>query len=174
MVQAQARLTVESQVLVNRRYQTLFYGLKKNHQHNATLVHPLAFLLRRIIYACIVILMFDKPFAGSFILMGISFVCMCYVVCEAQWEDSLMNQQHFVNEVALYICIVFVCILCDTVVNIPQQKIVGWLLIALIIATILYNVVIVAIYVAHHYKLLLQRKIYRTSRANAKHKKASN
>ena len=174
-VQAQARISVESQVRVNRRYQTLFYGLKKNHPHNAAIVHPLAFLLRRVIYAVIIIFMFDRPFAGSLILMGMSLAFLCYVLCEAQWEDNLMNQQHIVNEVVLYICLVLVFILCDTVVSEYQQKIVGWLLISLIIVTVIYNVCIVAIYVAHHFKILLQRKLYRIKIARAKgERRASN
>ena len=44
---------------VNSRYKTVFYGLRKNHPHNAALVHPMTFLLRRIAYAAIIVFMFD-------------------------------------------------------------------------------------------------------------------
>jgi hypothetical protein len=116
LVQAQLRITLETQVKVNRRYETLFYGLKKNHPHNCALIHPMAFLLRRIVYTMVIVFMFHKPFFGSMILLAISLSILGYVICESQWEDSLINQQHIVNEVALYICLVFVVLFCDTAV----------------------------------------------------------
>ena len=40
-----------------RGYRTLFYGLKKNHPHNVAIVHPLLFLIRRIIYSIVIVYM---------------------------------------------------------------------------------------------------------------------
>ena len=57
-VQASARMWIEAHVAVSSRHQTLFYGLKKNHAHNAALIHPVIFMARRIIYSAVIIFMF--------------------------------------------------------------------------------------------------------------------
>ena len=90
-VEAQIRVTLEGQVSCNPRYETIFYGLKKNHPHNVALVHPMFFLLRRIIYAAIIIFLYSRPFFASLALMVLSFGILGYVICEKQWEVSLIN-----------------------------------------------------------------------------------
>ena len=80
--QAQLRIKLETEVTVSRRYKTLFYGLKKNHPHNCALIHPIVFLLRRIIYTVIIIFMFDLPFYASLILLAISLALLGYVITE--------------------------------------------------------------------------------------------
>ena len=42
------------------RYKTLFLGLKLNHPKNATVIHPICFLLRRIILALTIVFMRDQ------------------------------------------------------------------------------------------------------------------
>jgi cobalamin biosynthesis protein CobD/CbiB len=89
---------------LRQSYKTLFYGLKKNHHHNVAIVHPLSFLLRRIIYATVITFTTeDNAFFGALILLLTCIFMMTLVVLEAQWQESLINRQHFVNEVFFYI-----------------------------------------------------------------------
>ena len=82
IVEAQVRVTIESQVYLNPRYETVFEGLKKNHPHNVALVHPMSFLLRRIVYAVIIIFLFDLPYIAASILIVISVCILAYVITE--------------------------------------------------------------------------------------------
>ena len=49
------RLHLESQVKVSVWHKTLFFGLRHNHPHNVAVVHPLAFVLRRLLFATLII-----------------------------------------------------------------------------------------------------------------------
>jgi len=49
----------EKTIPVPNRYKTLFLGLKLNHPKNATVVHPISFLLRRVIFAVTIVYMRD-------------------------------------------------------------------------------------------------------------------
>ena len=42
---------------ISKRYRTLHYGLKRNHERNVAIVHPLMFILRRVIYALVIVFM---------------------------------------------------------------------------------------------------------------------
>ena len=90
-VEAKLRVTIAGGVKVSQRYQTLFYGLKKNHPHNAALVHPLTFLVRRVAYAGIIIFLYNKPLFASLLLMASSILILCWVLTVSQWEHSLIN-----------------------------------------------------------------------------------
>jgi len=89
-VEARIRLELESLVKVSDRYKTLFYGLKRNHPHSAAVVHPLLFLIRRLIYAAIAIFCLSVPIVGVYILSFICVAMISYVLVEQQWEDSLI------------------------------------------------------------------------------------
>ena len=90
-VEAQVRVTLEGQVFCNPRYQTIFDGLKKNHPHNVALVHPMCFLLRRVIFAVIIIFLYNESFWATLTLMMLSLFILGYVICENQWEVTLVN-----------------------------------------------------------------------------------
>ena len=83
MLEARMRLNLENEVELNPYYKTLFYGLKKNHPHNAAVLHPIAFLTRRVLYAAIVVFMVNKPFFASVILLLSCFMMICFVASEA-------------------------------------------------------------------------------------------
>ena len=86
------RLVLEDTILVNPRYQTIFSGLKKNHSHNVALVHPMSFLLRRLVYAALIIFMFEMPLFVTLILLYASLGFLAYLLLESQWEDNIINQ----------------------------------------------------------------------------------
>ena len=82
VVQAHIKLVLEGQVISNPRYKTVFEGLKKNHAHNVALVHPLAFLLRRIVFSAIIVFMYSMPYAASLILLILTMAMLAYVITE--------------------------------------------------------------------------------------------
>lgn len=101
---------------LRQSYKTLFYGLKKNQHHNVAIVHPLSFLLRRIIYAIIITLTTEaNAFFGALILMLTCLFMMTLVVLEAQWQDNLINGQHLVNEVCFYILCAILMLYCGII-----------------------------------------------------------
>jgi len=89
-VEAQIRLKLESVSKPSERYRTLFYGLKRNHPHSAAVMHPLMFLLRRIVYSAIVIYFVGLPCIAVYILCAVCLGMIAYVIVEKQWEDSLI------------------------------------------------------------------------------------
>ena len=97
-------------------YKTLFYGLKKNHPHNVAIVHPLLFLLRRIIYAIVIVLTTEEnALFGAIALLLTCLFMITLVVLEAQWQDTLINRQHFVNEVFFYIFCATLMLFCGII-----------------------------------------------------------
>lgn len=93
-IKAEAQLRVEMQEKVQPRlaYRTLFYGLKKNHAHNMAIVHPLAFLLRRVFYALIVVFLVEgAALFGAFLLLATCLVMLTFILVESPWVDQLIN-----------------------------------------------------------------------------------
>ena len=56
----------------------------------AAVTHPLIFLLRRVIYAAIVVFMTSLPLVGSYLLCSICVIVIAFVLVEQQWEDLLI------------------------------------------------------------------------------------
>ena len=75
----------------------------------------MTFLLRRVAYAAIIIFMFDRPFFGTLLLTAMSMLVLSWVLSESQWEHGLINQQHIVNEIVLYVCLILLVLCNDTV-----------------------------------------------------------
>lgn len=74
---------LEEKVKVRPAYQTLFYGLKENHAHNVAIVHPLAFFLRRVFYALIVVKLAEETaLSGAFLLLASCLATTCFLVAE--------------------------------------------------------------------------------------------
>ena len=68
------------------------------------IVHPLAFVLRRVLYAAVVLFFVEEAaFFGALLLLMTCFVMMVFVALETQWEDQLINSQHMMNEVFFYL-----------------------------------------------------------------------
>ena len=63
-------------------YETLFLGLKKNHEHNAAVVQLNCFTLRRIIYAFLIVHVtgMDHVFFSAFAL-SVTCILMMILVC---------------------------------------------------------------------------------------------
>ena len=119
-IKASIRLQLESKAYSSPYYCTLYYGLRRNHEHNAATVYPLLFVLRRIIYSLVIVFMIDgnKPFVGAMILNLTCLFMLIFVAVEGQWDSWILNMQDFVNELTFYImCVGLICftdVLTDT------------------------------------------------------------
>jgi hypothetical protein len=71
---------------------------------NVAYLHPIQFLLRRVLFVLGLVLLNHTPLLG---VMLFFFVPTCYfllyVVHERQWEDWRMNYLHIMNEGFLYV-----------------------------------------------------------------------
>ena len=155
-VDAQIRLKLESLARPSDRYRTLFYGLKRNHPHSAAVVHPLIFLIRRIVYSAIVLFMIKLSMIGAYILALICLGMIAFIIVEKQWEDSLIAWQHVVNEVGLYL-ILLAALACALPLSGVLVSPLGWYMIAVFLATLIFNLVIMAYYVQAHLRQVFRR-----------------
>ena len=155
-VDAQIRLKLESLARPSDRYRTLFYGLKRNHPHSAAVVHPLIFLIRRIVYSAIVLFMIKLSMVGAYILALICLGMIAFIIVEKQWEDSLIAWQHVVNEVGLYLILLAV-LACALPLSGVLVSPLGWYMIAVFLATLIFNLVIMAYYVQAHLRQVFRR-----------------
>ena len=80
--EAKFRIAVEQSVPVSQSYRTLFYGLKLNHERNVAVVHPLMFLVRRLVYAVVIITLSETMFFGVLVVMLSCLVMLAYAVNE--------------------------------------------------------------------------------------------
>lgn len=89
-MRAKIHVEMEKTVELPRRIETLFLGLKVNHQKNATLVYPLAYIARQILLAAIFVLAPGRPL-GLHLVMFSTLSMLCYVCTEKQWKDASVN-----------------------------------------------------------------------------------
>lgn len=80
--EARLRVSLQEQSKVSMAYETLFLGLKKNHEHNAAVVQLNCFTLRRIIYAFLIVHVtgMDHVFFSAFAL-SVTCILMMILVC---------------------------------------------------------------------------------------------
>lgn len=83
----------EKTIPLPSRYKTLFLGLKLNHSKNATVIHPLCFLLRRIVYALTIVFMRNGASGLWCVLvtMAHTLFMLGYSWAERPWKDSTIN-----------------------------------------------------------------------------------
>ncbi len=61
---------------------TFFLGLKKNHPHSVALVQPISYLVRRVIYAALIVFMNSMPFFLTVCLLTLSLILLAFVLAE--------------------------------------------------------------------------------------------
>ena len=149
--EAKLRVALTEHAHMAAAYKTLFYGLKKNHPHNMAIVHPLAFLVRRVIYA-FVIINFLKEVAmfGALILLATCLVMMAFVMAEAQWEDKMINGQHLANEAFFYLLCISLVLFSGVTTNVGQKQSLSSVMIGAICAMIAVNVFVILYYSVAH------------------------
>ena len=126
----------------NKHYETLFLGLKKNHPHSVALVQPISYLVRRVIYAALIVFMHDSPFFVTVALLCMSLALLAFVCSEHQWESSVVNWQHIVSEVGFYGCITLIMYLSSVGIHsTTESDAIAWTMIALVFLVMLFNTV---------------------------------
>lgn len=78
--EAHIRVKFADRMKTPQQYKTLFYGLRHNHERNVAVIHPLMFMLRRIIYALVIVFMDKVMYYGVFIVM-LSCLAMLAFAC---------------------------------------------------------------------------------------------
>ena len=73
------------------RFKTLYYGLKVNHERNVAVIHPLMFMLRRIIYALVIVYMDRIHIFCVLVFILSTMVMLAYVLTELQWKERSIN-----------------------------------------------------------------------------------
>ena len=141
----------------NPRYKTLFYGLKKNHPRNVAVVYPTLFVMRRVIYVIVILFLTQLPFLAVIIMMLTCLVMLSFVFTEAQWEDSIINQQHVINEIAFYLVLLHVVSFVGLTPAPATTAILGWSLIATLLATIAYNIGMLIYLSLRYFKMTFKR-----------------
>ena len=76
---------------INHCYKTLFEGLKLNHPRNVAVVHPLLFLVRRAIFACMIVFMPNVPVLTCATLMVTCLAMLLLTLMESMWVDKAVN-----------------------------------------------------------------------------------
>ena len=81
---AKMRKLLRHEVVVCSAYKTLFYGLKWNHEHNVAVLHPILFVLRRVIFTIVIIFMIgENVIFGALLLILSTLVMLTFVALEA-------------------------------------------------------------------------------------------
>lgn len=107
---ARCKLSIEAEIKLNPRFATLCDGLKKNHAHAVALVYPMIYLLRRVLFTCLVLYMQQYAYTSIHILIATSLAMITFALTESPWEDRLIGFQHLTNEVALYLVLVLLAL----------------------------------------------------------------
>ena len=145
------------------RYKTLYYGLKMNHPRNVAAVHPLMFLLRRVVFAIAIVFMDQMPVWGILIFMSMTLIMLGYVLSEHQWKDRVINNQHIFNECILYILSVMMLLFSNFVDPEMRYKL-GFFLIAIVFIFVVCNLVIMIVFSCKLLILIIRRQYYKLSR----------
>lgn len=143
--EARRRLKVEDTVKPAQNYKTLYYGLKKNHERNAAVVHPLMFMIRRIVFALVIVFMDEIMYWGVLVVMFSCLLMLAYVLHEQQWQDRIINRQHTFNEIITYILCVLL-LLYSNFVEAKTRDMLGFVLIGICFLFVIVNTIIIIIY----------------------------
>ena len=161
----QAKLAIElaDSVQEPERIKTLYYGLKRNHPRNVAVIHPLMFVVRRIVYAAMIVGMDQVPLFATHVFMFMTLVMLGFVLSEHQWKDRVINQQHIFNEIILY-CLSVVMLTFTNFVSPLMRYIMGFVLITLVFVFVIYNAVIMLLFSCKFFILIIRKQYYRLKR----------
>ena len=112
--------------------------------------------------------MLKNPILGAYTLGFISLVVLAYSIHEQQWDESQIATQHLVNESTLYL--ILLATLCCNIPLVPDAvDMLTWSIIFLVILSLIYNMVCVALSAIRHYKDLARyRALKRIRKKNRK------
>jgi len=140
--EARIKLRLEDSVAVNKRYATVFAGLKLNTEHNSALVELLLFLLRRTIFAAVVVFLPEAPLVAAMIMLATSLCVLAFTIVEQPWKDPAINKLAVINEAFIHGFLV-VAMGCSGVEHLDSQsnELFGWGIIVFVCLMMHVNVV---------------------------------
>jgi len=157
--EARLKLSLEDQVRLNKRYATVFDGLKLNTEHNSAVVEPLLFLLRRTIFATVIVFLPNAPLVAAMIMLVASVCVLAFTIVEQPWKDPAHNMMAIINEVFVHGFLVVV-LACASIEHLDSQSNswLGWAIIALICLVVHTNLLFMIAKAYAHVKLLQERR----------------
>lgn len=115
-------------------------------------------MLRRILYAMVIVLTTEEDsFFGALILLLTCMFMMAFVLVESQWEDTLINVQHFVNEIFFYLLCTSLMLFSGITKDSQQLLSLGWLTICVVCSMIIFNTIVILYDTFAHIKLVCKR-----------------
>lgn len=148
---------IEDQVKLDKRYETLFLGLRLNTENNSAVTQPILYCLRRILYALVIVYMSHMPLIGISAMIIAVMIYLAFVIQEKPWKDSLVNTQHIINEAGLYLALIFL-VTFKAVGDINVRDPLGYGFIALICLLVAYNMLIIVFDAIRYIKNLIKAK----------------
>ena len=140
--EARLRLSLEDQVKVNLRFATVYEGLKLNTAHNSAVTHIFCFIVQRLVYAAIIVLMSSAPFIGNLILIAMSVGLIAFTLTENPWKDPEVKALAVMNEFFFYLLLVLILVSACISSNDSQvNENVGWIIILVLTFAIFVNLV---------------------------------
>jgi len=154
------RVGLDYQTKVNPRYETIFYGLRHGTEKNVAIVHPIAFLLRRLIYAFIIVFTPEhQTFYSLVTLASLSIMMAAFVIAEKPWRYAETNKQHLMNELAIYFTMVISFVFTDRSLDGFTADLLGMFMITFIIGVIAYNVYLISVECRQNFRLIYARSL---------------
>ena len=129
-------------MLTSQYYRTLFYGLRHNHERNVAIVHPLMFLVRRVIYALVIVFLAHVMFWGVWFVMYSCLVMLAFALAEWQWREPIINYQHIIDEWFIYmLCLLLLCF--SNYVSSSTRWMIGYIFILVCFIYIVFNTIVI-------------------------------
>ena len=131
------------------------------------IVHPLAFLLRRVLYSIVIVFMGQSEISmllGIFILMFTCVFMIAMILIEAQWEDQMLNLQHLFNEIWFYVLCCFLVCFCGLITDVDANIMLGYIMITWLSTLIFFNISVITCDLIIFIRLLILR--YRVQTRN--------
>lgn len=123
---------------------TLWYGIRFWPDSQASLLYPGFFLVRRLIYAALVVFGPEFAFWQIILLMYLSFATVLVLVTQTVWQSKLITQMHLVNEsVFISLCLAQICFFPGVFIGAAQGSTTfrGILIVVLVSGLIIFNLV---------------------------------
>ena len=149
-IESSAREMIAGASLIKKpeRFKTLYYGLRLNHPRNVALIHPLMFIVRRIVYALSIIFLAKYTLYSVWLLMIGTILMLSFAVSEMPWKDPTINKQHIFNELVTYFFSMFLLV-CTSALPYARREDIGYMLICFLCVFIIFN------------GAIMMRKVYR-------------
>ena len=93
---------------------------------------------------------------GVLVVMLSCLLMLAYALAEHQWEDTIINYQHIVDESTIYILCVLL-LLFNNYISADMRYILGFLLIGICFAYVVYNTIVIIVYSLHLLWVYLRR-----------------